>query len=685
LPYAYVGSPEGIDIVELVEIDSPRVVQQIQLPGGQPEQLRLTNDTLLIAVTESHLLVLNLTSPMSPEVLLNLNLAGVSDGDLKGNYLFVVQGTYLYTYDVTSWQNPLIIDSLYWSIGFCGVTVVGDLLLAEAAYTDNCDFFIYRISYPAPLTLLNHWIPPGYFTRDYEFVDSVGVFVFDLQGVVTIQTFSLSQTDGSLTPLWSSGVLLDRDPWSLAISDSLVGIYVSRPISFALGSPASIVSGTLGPNGLLTFVDTLDLGLNRSGSVIFAHNQVDINDSTVLWCTSDGIGCGTLGEDNHVVARGFLKTHQQCLSLDGMYDTLFILTSDQLHTLDFTVTTNPDTLGSLSFVAEGVKLLDRTRLLAFDSVLTLIDISSVSELTILDTLHLGKNNLARNAVFSDSLIAVTVFGQGVLIVFQTEDSLVRASWLPVLATDVAWRGDTLLVAEMSNFMSIWNVSDPLNPVFLAYLSGQSGDSYSVSMMDSVLAASSSSFVYLYNASSVLEPILTDQEFFYGPILRHRFFDGLFYVHRSGGDFSAFDVDDSLRLRNLAAGLHGGGDATFFAHDTLVFMAAGLRGFRVLSLDTTIASVQPEGFQIPSEVRLLPNYPNPFNGQTQIEYEIPKQSNAGLEVFDLLARRVSVLSNGLHDPGRYRFVFDGSRLASGVYFYRLRSGGRLQVRTMLLQR
>ncbi|HTR99104.1 MAG TPA: M1 family aminopeptidase [Bacteroidota bacterium] len=74
-----------------------------------------------------------------------------------------------------------------------------------------------------------------------------------------------------------------------------------------------------------------------------------------------------------------------------------------------------------------------------------------------------------------------------------------------------------------------------------------------------------------------------------------------------------------------------------------------------------------------------NYPNPFNGTTEIPYVVPGVVSAAgtpvavsLVVYDLLGRRVKTLVDAPRAPGGYYAKFDGTALASGVYFYRLRA-------------
>ena len=91
----------------------------------------------------------------------------------------------------------------------------------------------------------------------------------------------------------------------------------------------------------------------------------------------------------------------------------------------------------------------------------------------------------------------------------------------------------------------------------------------------------------------------------------------------------------------------------------------------------------DGDVLPAEITLSQNYPNPFNPQTTIDFTLPTSETVDVGVFDLLGRRVATLATGLQPAGSHQVSFDGSRLASGVYVYRLESESKSLTRTMLL--
>ena len=79
--------------------------------------------------------------------------------------------------------------------------------------------------------------------------------------------------------------------------------------------------------------------------------------------------------------------------------------------------------------------------------------------------------------------------------------------------------------------------------------------------------------------------------------------------------------------------------------------------------------------IPAEFSLKQNYPNPFNPVTVIGYDIRKTADVKLVIYDILGRDVKVLVEQKQSPGTYDVRFDGTNLASGVYFYKLTAKDR----------
>lgn len=117
----------------------------------------------------------------------------------------------------------------------------------------------------------------------------------------------------------------------------------------------------------------------------------------------------------------------------------------------------------------------------------------------------------------------------------------------------------------------------------------------------------------------------------------------------------------------------------------LFAGTNARGVWKLSLDGLTAIHEPTTEKVPQTFYLFQNYPNPFNPSTVINYQIPKSGLITLKVYDVLGREVAILVNGEKPAGNYEVEFNGSRLSSGIYFYRIQAGDYVSAKKMILMK
>lgn len=138
------------------------------------------------------------------------------------------------------------------------------------------------------------------------------------------------------------------------------------------------------------------------------------------------------------------------------------------------------------------------------------------------------------------------------------------------------------------------------------------------------------------------------------------------------------VTDScgVRIPRAAVMFIDGADTTRTLSDSLGFYEV------FLSDSQTGIGEQPSAFS------LSQNYPNPFNPSTVIEFSLGAPGMAELDIFSITGQNVRTLVRGYETAGSHRVIWDGRDAsgmyaASGVYLYRLRSGGQVTVKKMLL--
>ena len=110
----------------------------------------------------------------------------------------------------------------------------------------------------------------------------------------------------------------------------------------------------------------------------------------------------------------------------------------------------------------------------------------------------------------------------------------------------------------------------------------------------------------------------------------------------------------------------------------------IRAYRIVRLEQRL---------IPDQTRLIPNYPNPSNPETWIPFEIDRDSEVSITIYDTSGTSVRTIRVGYVEAGRYRsqskaVYWDGKtdtgeRVASGVYFYTLRAGMSRYTRKMIV--
>jgi hypothetical protein len=100
---------------------------------------------------------------------------------------------------------------------------------------------------------------------------------------------------------------------------------------------------------------------------------------------------------------------------------------------------------------------------------------------------------------------------------------------------------------------------------------------------------------------------------------------------------------------------------------------------------TLVSVNATAESTPKEFGLSQNYPNPFNPSTTIRFALPQRAHVRMTVFNALGQQVAHLVDEMEEPGEHIARFDGSHLASGVYFYRLQAGEFVQTKKLVILR
>ena len=109
------------------------------------------------------------------------------------------------------------------------------------------------------------------------------------------------------------------------------------------------------------------------------------------------------------------------------------------------------------------------------------------------------------------------------------------------------------------------------------------------------------------------------------------------------------------------------------------------GWTIDNLKIQEGLVGVENETIPTQFELAQNYPNPFNPSTIIKYALPKEEKVTLKVYNNVGELVVTLVNEVQSVGVHQVTFNASRLASGVYFYKIEAGEFSQTKKLILMK
>lgn len=87
--------------------------------------------------------------------------------------------------------------------------------------------------------------------------------------------------------------------------------------------------------------------------------------------------------------------------------------------------------------------------------------------------------------------------------------------------------------------------------------------------------------------------------------------------------------------------------------------------------------------LPGRFALSQNYPNPFNPRTKIKFAIPEESFVKLSIFNTVGELITILVSQQMKPGFYEYEYDGSKIPSGVYLYKINVGEYVDAKKMIL--
>ncbi|MBN2835998.1 MAG: T9SS type A sorting domain-containing protein [Candidatus Delongbacteria bacterium] len=156
-------------------------------------------------------------------------------------------------------------------------------------------------------------------------------------------------------------------------------------------------------------------------------------------------------------------------------------------------------------------------------------------------------------------------------------------------------------------------------------------------------------------------------------------DNICWVHDHNGEIYKFDGSEWVEYSNFFG--YSVVDINVDANSNKWFVLSDFKK-EVLVYNENGVRVVEDNDIVPEEMEIITNYPNPFNPTTTISFALPCSDKVKISIFSITGSKIYESSN-TYNSGINKFIFDGSRFASGQYFYKIESKDFSQVRKMLL--
>jgi hypothetical protein len=255
--------------------------------------------------------------------------------------------------------------------------------------------------------------------------------------------------------------------------------------------------------------------------------------------------------------------------------------------------------------------------------------------------------------------------------------------LPFYDVAISENGNYAYVAAEDR-MEIFDIStNPSSPRIVGTWLGNIGfvDACTVKLSGNYAFISSGSYPKTIDISDPTNPVEI-YRYYSNVYVWDYVIDGHYLFMACGDTFRIYDVSNPHystltgyyhRYQGSTCGIATDGNYVYVAEGTF---------FGVYDCSAATAVGQTPNFA-PEKFTLNPAYPNPFNPTTTISFDLPQAEQMTLNIYNVAGQFVRQLVNERLTPGKHTVVFDGSRLPSGMYFYRLNASNFTATRKMLL--
>lgn len=624
--YAYIGMYDNFHVIDVSDPTEPVHLAQLTV-GYTPLDIIVSDGLAYIASTSEGLSIIDVSNPVSPVQIGSLNISCLGNGlELVGNYVYLTMALYgLNVINVSNPSNPV-------EVGSCITTGYPQDIAIENGYAyvvENTDgLSIVNISNPASPYLISniqmYWA--------HDIIADNNKLYLGLSSKCRIMDITdplnPSEIGECLLSYYAADLDVDGDNVYAAVQvDGIEIIDVSIPEN------PTIVGNF---DTQLTISD-----VQKYGNYVFA-----------LESESQSIKCVEVSDPENPVEICDYSCNEGVSDFIVADSIMYIVSEFNIITLDISIPESPVELGyySLTYNYKDIDFADGYifAVLSYfpDDKLRIIDASDPANLSTVVNMDLDIDDRASLAIQDDFVYIASTDNSPdntVLTIVDISDILnpyvVSSNEYPGGAVNIEVSGAYayLCIDEMG--LSIVNIADPENPYIVGFFDSESP--HDMAIFDNFgLLADGESGLRILDMTNPQLPLETGYYDTPGSALGIIYSDEKVYV-ADEYQLMIFDCSDALGVEK---------------------------------------GIQAE---TPTSFRLLNPYPNPFNAEMTVEFELPRASEVILSLYDVSGRLAGCLEKNNFTSGTHIVHYNAENLASGIYFLQMKSVGFEQTKKITL--
>ena len=674
--FAYIGNGPTFQVLDISNPFSPKIVGEY-LTEGFIYDLEVRDNTAFVCIG-SGLLILDITDPTAPDKISFVEISGVAISfALEDSFAYVTTFSgYMQVVDISDLNNPYK----------RGAIAAG----GERAFcVEAKDGYVYIGNPESPPMVIVDATNPDTLTRvDFEvggwgysaYIKDTLLFI-GVHGYSGTNYFKIYNVSDAATPqfLGEANFIPPEDIMTITVSKDKQTAFARTTI----GNIYSIdITDLTQPEAIYEYERPIAPAMGNTG-IVFINNSV---------ISAHYNGLLTLGvlQPDTLFLLSFFPTGGTALEMDSKDSLVFVACGlSGLWTLNISNPSEPQKIsnvltggftadvvvdGTLAYIVNWASYSEQDT----SRGLWIIDFSDVYNPTVLSH-YIGITNFSTttesNSIYkSANLVFITQQPRtgvdSILEIIDVSDAY-QPKRLGVFISDYYPKSTTtkdtiLFLATRNAGLRILNIKNPNQPVEINVFSDSSNISIS-DVYDDLLYADKSDTLFVLNISNPEEPFILGrlEKTLAGTSRNIEPTEN--YVYLKDG---VIDVTDPNHPKELASSPDFEYSYDIEAISNLILLSNIFGSGIIIFKNDQISSVTTNYLIPPENFQLLQNYPNPFNPSTTIKFEIPKDGFVKLKIYNILGEEIETLVNEERLSGRYEVNFDASKLASGVFIYRL---------------